>query len=72
MEWTADSGVVPPDDFGLALDDPLASSEESGRYVDDGAWLDDIGATRNPEVTTEEPAVAQPLKPSCFIFSAFC
>jgi hypothetical protein len=49
-----------PDDFGLALDDPTGSSEESGPSADDDAGLEDIGASVNPEATAEETTVAQP------------
>lgn len=61
VEWTADSGVVPPDDFGLALDDPASSSKESGPYAYDDAGMDDTGALVNPEAIAEEPTVAQPI-----------
>jgi hypothetical protein len=60
VERTEDGGVVPPDDFGLLLDDPEGSSEETGVYVDDEAELADTGASVNPEATAEEPAATQP------------
>jgi hypothetical protein len=60
VERTEDGGVVPPDDFGLLLDDPEGSSEETGVYVDDEAELDDTGTSVNPEATAEESAAAQP------------
>jgi hypothetical protein len=60
VERTEDGGVVPPDDFGLLLDDPEGSSEETGVYLDDEAELDDTGASANPEATVKDSAVAQP------------
>lgn len=60
VERTEDGAVVPPDDFGLVLDDPVGSSKDSGPYTDDDTGLDDTGTSENPEVTAEETAVAQP------------
>lgn len=51
---------MPPNDFGLVLNDPLGSSKESVPYANDDAGLDDTGASENPEVTPEEPMVTQP------------
>ena len=45
VERTEDGGEVPADDFGLLLDDPEGSSEETGIYMDDEAELDDTGAS---------------------------
>ena len=59
-EHTNDGRVVPQDDFGLWLDDPEGSSEESGPYRDEDAGLEDTGTSVNPEATDGEPAAAQP------------
>lgn len=60
VEWREDGGVVPLDSFGLLLDHPEGSFDESGPYVDDEAGLEDTGTTEHPDVTAEEPPIAQP------------
>ena len=59
-ERTGDGRVIPPDDFGLQLDDPEGSFEESGPYEDEDAGLEDIGNSVDPEAIEEEPAAARP------------
>ena len=60
VERMDDDRVVPPDDFGLLLDDPLSSSEESSPYTDEDAGLANTGTSMNPEPTEEESAVVHP------------
>ena len=60
MEPTEDGRELPPNNFGLALNDLTGSSDETDAYMSDEARLDDTGASENPEVTAEETAVAQP------------
>lgn len=59
-ERTEDGGVMPADDFGLLLDDPEGSSEETGIYDDVDADEEGTGTSANPEHTEGEPAAARP------------
>ena len=57
-ERMKDGVELPPDNFGLALDDPVGSSTESGPYTDDEAGLDDIGISADPEAVAKESTQA--------------
>ena len=47
-ERAEDSGVVPADDYGLLLDDPEGSSEETDVYRDADVGEEDIGTSADP------------------------
>ena len=47
-ERAEDGGVVPANDYGLLLDDPEGSSEETGIYYDTDAGEEDTGTSADP------------------------
>ena len=50
-ERAEDGGVVPADDYGLLLDDPEGSSEETDVYHDADAGEEDTGTSADPGAT---------------------
>ena len=50
-ERVEDGGVVPTEDYGLLLDDPEGSSEETDIYRDADAGEEDTGTSADPGAT---------------------
>lgn len=57
-ERTEDGRAVDGDDYGLLLDDPEGSSEQTGVYRDAGAE-EDTGASLDPEAARGEPSTSR-------------
>lgn len=56
VDQTEDDKELPPDDFGVALDDPTGSSDKMDTYPDNEAALDNTSVLADPEADAEEPA----------------
>lgn len=61
VERMEDGGKLPPDNFGLTLDDPTSSSEETDAYTDDEAGLDNTDILVGPKAVMKEPVRVQPV-----------